>query len=280
MTDKHFHIHLVSDSTGETLGHVARACLAQFAEVDTTKHLWWLIRTEAQVSQVLHDVEANPGMVLFTVVDNGVRIALEEGCRHLGVPCVAVLDPVMAALAGFFEESITEQPGQQHIFDADYFTRLDAMKFAMDYDDGQLPDDLNEADIVIVGVSRTSKTPISIYLAQRGLKAANVPFVPGIPLPKAVMRVKRPLVVGLTRDPTYLTEIRVSRLRALHEDPATTYTDPEVVREEVKEARRLYTRHGWPVVDVTRKSVEEAAAAIQLLHAAHLRKRQQGEAAQ
>jgi len=257
-----FNIHLVSDSTGETVTTVARACLVQFNDLKPSEFIWPLIRTRAQIEEVIAGIVANPGFVLFTLVNREVRAALEEGCRVLQVPCVAMLDPIFSALGHFLGSEMQQRPGRQHVLDAEYFERIDAMQYVLGHDDGQATGDLELADVILVGVSRSSKTPTCIYLANRGVRAANVPVVPGVPLPEAVMTAKRPLVVGLTKEPKRLIQIRRSRLRMISEDAETDYVDPERVYEEVMEARRLFAQHGWPVIDVTRRSVEETAASI------------------
>jgi len=264
---KRFHLHLVSDATGETVTSVARACLVQFEKVDTVEHLWWLVRTQGQVERVIAGIEANRGIVLFTLVDHGIRSLLEEACRHLRIPCIPVLDPVIGALSGFLETDFKAQPGRQHVLDAEYFSRIDAMHFTLAHDDGQCLHDIDTADIVLVGVSRTSKTPTSMYLANRGLKVANVPLVPAINVPDELLASSHPLIVGLTKDPKALTDIRRVRLQFLNTDDESDYADPERVREEVNWARRLYSKYNWPVIDVTRRSIEEASAAILQLYA-------------
>ncbi|MBF0304788.1 MAG: kinase/pyrophosphorylase, partial [Alphaproteobacteria bacterium] len=215
---KEFHLHLVSDATGETLSSVARACLVQFENTQAVQHLWWLVRTEGQVERVVSGIEANPGLVLFTIVDLGVRALLEEACRQLKMPCIPVLDPVMAALSSFLDSEVRALPGRQHVLDAEYFERIDAMHFTLAHDDGQMVDDVDEADVVLVGVSRTSKTPTCMYLANKGLKAANYPLVPGVPLPAPLAAARKPLIVGLTKDPKSLSEIRRNRLRFLNQN--------------------------------------------------------------
>jgi len=262
MTVKKFHLHLVSDSSGETLSSVARACLVQFENVEAEPHLWWLVRTEGQLERVVAGIEANPGVVLATVMDEGVRGLLEEACRHMHVPFIQVLDPVLAALSGFLDSEFGAEPGRQHAMDAEYFRRIDAMQFTLAHDDGQLLHELNDADIVLVGISRTSKTPTCMYLANRGLKAANIPLVPGIDPPPELFAAKKPLIVGLTNEPKTLTDIRRSRLKLLNHDKEADYADPERVREEIQMARRIFSRQGWPVIDVARRSIEEASAAI------------------
>lgn len=261
-----FHLHLVSDATGETLDSITKAALVQFSEADAVVHMWSLVRAQRQLDQVLVAVENHPGIVLFTLVDADLRRELEEGCRRLQVPCVAVLDPVMAVLSNFLGAESRNQPGIQHALDADYFNRIDAMNFCLAHDDGQLPDDLTAADVIVVGVSRTSKTPTCIYLANRGIKAANVPFVPNVPLPDPLMQPTEAFIVGLTTSPDRLVQIRRNRLLSLHQTQETDYIDPELVKEEVAQARRLFNKRGWPIIDVSRRSIEETAAAILTLH--------------
>ena len=259
---RRFHLHLVSDATGETIHGVARACLVQFEGVEAIEHVWSLIRTVGQMDRVLADVKEHPGIVLFTLVNPDLRERLREGCRNLQTPCIAVLDPVILALAGFLGRQASGQPGLQHELDAQYFARIDAMTFALVHDDGQSARSYDEADVILIGVSRTSKTPTCIYLANRGIKAANVPVVPGCPLPDELLAARHPLVVGLTKDAGQLVHIRRNRLRHLAQDEQTDYVDPDAVREEVAQARRLCTENGWPVLDVTRRSIEETAATI------------------
>ncbi len=265
------HLHLVSDATGETINSVARACLVQFEGVEPIEHVWSLIRTKGQMKKVLARIEENPGPVLFTLVNEPLRDQLIEGCRHLDVPHIAVLDPVIHQLANCFGVEISGHPGLQHVLDAEYFGRIDAMNFALSHDDGQMPDQIDKADVVLVGVSRTSKTPTCIYLANRGLKAANIPVVPGCPLPDMLLDAAQPLVIGLTKDPARLVQVRRNRLRMIAQgQDETDYVDPEAVREEVAFARKLFHKHDWPVIDVTRRSIEETAATIMSLYASHL----------
>ncbi|MCA8927418.1 MAG: kinase/pyrophosphorylase [Alphaproteobacteria bacterium] len=259
---KHLDLHLVSDATGDTVRSVARACLVQFEGVEATEHFWVLVRSPAQMERVIDGIAAHPGLVLCTVVDESLRGALEAACRQMGLPFVALLDPVINAIAGHVGGQSRGLPGRQHELDAAYFRRIEAMHYTMAHDDGQATEDLDDADIVLVGVSRTSKTPTCIYLANRGLKAANVPFVPDIALPKALSMVTRPLVIGLTVHPNRLVQIRRNRLLMLHEDAETSYIDTERVEREVREARRFFLSKNWPVIDVTRRSIEETAAAI------------------
>ena len=260
-----FHLHLVSDATGETIHSVARACLAQFEDVEAVEHFWNMVRTDRQLDLALQEIENKPGIVVYTLVDEDLRRRLQEACATIGVTCVSVLDPVLAAFGHHLGKESQRRPGHQHALNAEYFSRMEAMEFALSHDDGQSTWDLHKADVILVGVSRTSKTPTCLYLANRGLRAANVPYVPNCPLPPEIEQVTQPLIVALTKDPDRLVQVRRQRLRALNHGESTTYVDPEVVQAEVAEARRFFARMGWPVIDVTRRAIEETAAEIFLL---------------
>ncbi len=266
----YFHIHLVSDSTGETLNAMARAVCARFDDVLPIEHIYALVRSRRQLDRVLREIEGAPGVVLHTIVDKELRAALEQGCRDLEMSCIAALDPLVTALGRYLGASLSTRVGAQHALDSGYFERMDALNYAMAHDDGQAGGDLESADVVLVGVSRTSKTPTSIYLAHRGVRAANIPLVPGADPPDRLYALKRPLIVGLTVSPDRLVQIRRNRLLSLREDRESAYIEQEAVRDELVRARRLFERQGWPVIDVTRRSVEETAAAvINLLSARH-----------
>ncbi len=263
---KTFHLHLVSDSTGETVSTVARASLVQFDDIQATEHLWAMVRSEDQVKEILTALQDNPGFVLYTLVNEDIRRALEDGCQRLQVPCISILAHVVSALGTHLGAEIHARPGRQHVMDAEYFSRIEAMHFVLSHDDGQSTWDLNTADVVLLGVSRTSKTPTSIYLANRGIKTANIPIVPGCPIPEEVFEAKHPLIVGLTKDPKRLVEIRRQRLRLLDHDENTDYVDLDMVSQEVNDARKLYSKYDWPVINVSRKSIEETAATILQLY--------------
>ncbi|HEX4181798.1 MAG TPA: pyruvate, water dikinase regulatory protein [Caulobacteraceae bacterium] len=258
----YFHVHLVSDSTGETLNAMAKAVCARFDNVLPIEHIYSLVRSQRQLERVLHEIEGAPGVVLHTIVDKGLRSALEKGCRDLELTCVAALDPLVGALARYLGASLSTRVGAQHALDNDYFNRMDALSYAISHDDGHGAQDLEAADVVLVGVSRTSKTPTSIYLAHRGIRAANVPLVPGAEPPRQLFGLKRAVVVGLTVSPDRLIQIRRNRLLSLREERESAYIELESVREEIVRARRMFHRYGWPVIDVTRRSVEETAAAV------------------
>ena len=261
-----FHFHLVSDATGETILSVARAAVAQFEDVEANEHVWALVRSERQMDRVLSAIEASPGVAIYTLVDPARRDQLAAGCRRLGVPCVPVLDPVLGVLSGYLGRPVEARPGGQHALDADYFARMDAIQFVLRHDDGQSPHDLDEADVIVVGVSRTSKTPTCFYLANRGLKAANVPIVPGVPPPDELLAAARPLVVALCQSPGRLVQVRRNRMTMLRQDGGSDYVELRAVRRELAAARRLYEERAWPVIDVTRRSIEESAAAIMELY--------------
>ena len=259
----YFHVHLVSDSTGETLNAMLKATSSQFAAAKPLEHIYALIRSRTQMERVLAEIEAAPGLVLYTVVNPELRRLLEVRCSELQTPAISVLDPVLSAFADYLGHEQTGRAGAQHEMNEAYFRRIEALDFTLSHDDGQMSWDLEPADVVLVGVSRTSKTPTCMYLANRGIKAANVPLVPGQEPPPALFTVRKPLVVGLIASPDRLAQIRLSRLGAMNaEEKASAYSEIEGIREEVLRAKRLYARHRWPVIDVTRKSVEETAAAI------------------
>ena len=261
-TGKQLHLHLLSDSTGETLDMVATAGLAQFDNIDAVRHLWPMVRSEGHLARVLDDIEARPGVVLYTLVNPQIRRALERECRRREIHALSVLDPVLDALAAVSGEQAKGRAGRQHALDAAYFARVDAIQFTIAHDDGIGPENWEEADIVLAGVSRTSKTPTSIYLANRGYKVANVPLVPTSPPPQTLYALKHPLVVGLTANPDRLIQIRRNRLLSLNQSPETDYVDNDAVAAELAFARRMFADHGWPVIDVTRRSIAESALAI------------------
>jgi regulator of PEP synthase PpsR (kinase-PPPase family) len=265
-TGKQLHLHLLSDSTGETLDMVATAGLAQFDNIDAVRHLWPMVRSEGHLARVLDDIEARPGVVLYTLVNPQIRRALERECRRREIHALSVLDPVLDALAAVSGEQAKGRAGRQHALDAAYFARVDAIQFTIAHDDGIGPENWEEADIVLAGVSRTSKTPTSIYLANRGYKVANVPLVPTSPPPQTLYALKHPLVVGLTANPDRLIQIRRNRLLSLNQSPETDYVDNDAVAAELAFARRMFADHGWPVIDVTRRSIEESALAIVKLY--------------
>ena len=256
------HLHLLSDSTGETLEMMAKAALAQFDGVETMKHFWPMVRGEGHLTRILNEIAQNPGLVLFTLVNADTRQRLEAACRALGIPAVAPLDPVTDALSDMLGKTAKARPGRQHVLDDAYFARVEAIQFTIAHDDGIAWENWEEADIVLAGVSRTSKTPTSIYLANRGYKTANIPIVIESPPPESLFSLKHPLVVGLITSADRLIQIRRNRLLSLNQAPETDYVDADAVAREIAFARRMFADNDWPLIDMTRRSIEEAAAAI------------------
>jgi [pyruvate, water dikinase]-phosphate phosphotransferase / [pyruvate, water dikinase] kinase len=259
----YFHLHLVSDATGETLTTVARAATAQYSKVLPVEHVYPLVRTQKQLDRVLAEIEEAPGIVLYTLLDDDLMHRLEARCRELSLPCLSILGPVLQLLHSYLGVETSHRVGAQHTLNADYFKRIDALNYFMLHDDGQHLEGLEEADVVLVGVSRTSKTPTSIYLANRGVKTGNVPLVLGVEVSRHVEELSRPLVVGLYASPERIVQIRQNRLLGLkaHNDD-DQYIDRKAVAEEVAFSRKLCARHNWPSIDVTRRSIEETAAAV------------------
>jgi regulator of PEP synthase PpsR (kinase-PPPase family) len=262
MGRSYFHLHLVSDSTGETLIAASRAAAAQYQGVASIEHVYPLIRSASQLDRVIAQIENAPGIVLFTLVDSDLSQRLETSCEATGSPCLSVLGPILTLFKSYLGQSSTPRAGAQHMLNAEYFKRIDALNFTLMNDDGQLPENLEQADIVLIGISRTSKTPTSIYLANRGYKTANVPIVPQVPLPRVLDSLRRPLIVGLIASPERIIQIRQNRLLSLSADEKTDYVDRVAVAEEVAASRRLFVDKAWPIIDVTRRSIEETAAAI------------------
>ncbi|MGK6322844.1 pyruvate, water dikinase regulatory protein [Sphingomonas sp. DT-51] len=256
------HLHLLSDSTGETLENIAKAALAQYDDVETVRHFWPMVRTEMHLDRILQEIAQNPGLVVFTLVNPVTRTALENRCRALGLPTVAPLDPVNDALSMLLGQQAKARPGRQHVLDAAYFARVDAIQFTIAHDDGIAHEEWEEADILLAGVSRSSKTPTSIYLANRGYKTANIPIVVESPPPASLFALEHPLIVGLTTSADRLIQVRRNRLLSLNQAPETDYVDQDAVAREIAFARRIFADNGWPVIDVTRRSIEETAAAI------------------
>jgi regulator of PEP synthase PpsR (kinase-PPPase family) len=258
-----FHLHLISDATGETLLAAGRAASAQYKDARAIEHIYPLIRTEKQLAKVFEDIEEEPGIVLYTVVDQALAHKIDERCAAMGLPAVSVLEPVLTVFQSYLGTPAGRRVGAQHVLDADYFRRIDALNFTMEHDDGQLQDEADQADIVLLGISRTSKTPTSIYLANRGVKTLNVPIVLGVPVPESVVRAKNPLIVGLIATAERISQVRQNRmLGATPGFDADTYSDRAAISEELTYARQIFTRHGWPMIDVSRRSIEETAAAI------------------
>jgi [pyruvate, water dikinase]-phosphate phosphotransferase / [pyruvate, water dikinase] kinase len=257
-----FHLHMISDATGETLATIAKAVRVQYAQVRAIEHLHPLVRSRRELERVLKDVEATPGIVLYTLFNRELAEELEQSCKWLNIPCVAALKPILRVFESYLGTKSTPTVGGQHVLDADYFRRIEALNFTMLHDDGHLPENLNDADIVLVGISRTSKTPTAIYLANRGFKAANVPLVPGMPMPAQLEAPTNALVVGLVASADRIAQVRQNRVIEHAHHHLEDYVDREAIAAEIAQTRALCARHGWSIIDVTRRSIEETAAAI------------------
>lgn len=257
-----FHLHMISDATGETLGTIARAVGVQYANVRAVEHLHPLVRSRRELERVLKEVEARPGIVLYTLFNRELSEELEQACKQLNVPCVAPLKHVLQVFESYLGMASTPTVAGQHQLDADYFRRIEALNFSMLHDDGHLPESLDHADIVLLGISRTSKTPTSIYLANRGFKTANVPLVPGMPLPPQLEQKTKAFVVALVASPERIAQVRQNRVIEQAHGHLEEYVDRDAIAAEIAQTRQLCARHGWPIIDVTRRSIEETAAAI------------------
>lgn len=261
-------IHLVSDATGQTLQGLADACLAQFDGLHATQRLWPLVRSERQLDRVIRDLEDSPGPVLYTLMEEKLISILRQACDDLGLPHLAVMEPLVKGLSAYLGIPSKNVPGLQHKMDDTYFRRMDAIDFAMGFDDGQTLDGIDTAEVILVGVSRTSKTPTCIYLARQGIRAANIPLVPGIPFPSHVLSLPKPMFVGLTESPDRLLQIRAARVKIDQKQNtliSNSYIDPQAIEDEVNTAKKFFREQGWPIIDVTKRSVEETAAEIMVL---------------
>jgi regulator of PEP synthase PpsR (kinase-PPPase family) len=273
---REFRLYLVSDATGTTLQGLARAALSQFEGIDPAERFWPMIRSEMQLDRAIADIRKDPGPVLFTLVDKKLRRKLQRECAELDIPCMPVMDPILRTMSSYLGLEAKGVPGLQHALDEAYFRRIDAVDFVLHFDDGRVIDGLEEADVILIGVSRTSKTPTCIFLARRGVKAANIPLVPHVPLPDKILSLKGPLIVGLTESPKRLESLRRNRLHADEQHrqyDENAYLDLDQIEEEIRSARKLFARQKWPVIDVTKRSVEETSAEIYALLQRHKGKR-------
>lgn len=259
---KYYHLHMVSDASGETLTAIGKAAAVQYSTISAIKHVHPMVRSRERLESALRDIEQSPGIVLYTIVNADLSREIEARCRELNMPCIAVLKPVLQALESYLGAPSTPVVAGQHVLDADYFKRIDAMNYTMMHDDGQHTVNLNQAEIILVGISRTSKTPTSIYLANRGFKTANVSIVPGMPLPPGLETVDRPLIVGLIASAERISDVRRNRILGIEAEKLESYVDKRFIMEEITFTKRLCVRNGWPMIDVTRRSIEETAAEI------------------
>lgn len=265
-TPRSFHLHMISDATGETLVAIAKAVRVQYSQARAIEHIHPLVRSRRELERVLKDVEATPGIVLYTIVNQEFAEELEQSCKRLNMPCVPALQSILQVFKSYLGMPSTPKVAGQHVLDADYFRRIEALNFTMLHDDGHLPQNIDDADILLIGISRTSKTPTSIYLANRGFKTANVPLIPGVPLPPKLDAPTKAFVVGLVASAERISQVRQNRVLEHAQSHLDTYVDREAIAAEIAETRQLCARRGWPVIDVTRRSIEETAAAILRLY--------------
>jgi regulator of PEP synthase PpsR (kinase-PPPase family) len=257
-----FHMHLVSDATGETLVAIAKAATVQYQNIRAIEHVHPLVRTQRQLKRVLSDIAQEPGIVLYTVVNKTLADELEKHCQQLKIPCLAVLQPIMQVFESYLGAPQTPTVAGQHVLDADYFRRIDAMNFTMAHDDGRLPDNLSDADIILLGISRTSKTPTSLYLAQRGYKTTNLPLVPQVALPVELLEPHTAFVVCLIANVDRIADVRRNRAALMADRDLESYVDRDLISAEIAYTRKMAAQYGWPIIDVTRRSIEESATMI------------------
>lgn len=254
--------HLISDSSGQTVKHAARSALLQFAEIKSKQYNWPLVRNKKLLEEVLGKIKNKPGVVLYTISNTELREKLKRFCRNLKVPCISVIGKIVKEISAYLGVGAEEAIGFSNKFDESYFDKVDAIDYALRHDDGQMASDLEDADIILIGPSRTSKTPTSVYLAYNGFKTANVPYVYGCVFPDYLEKLSHPLIIGLIINPARLIEIRETRMNLLQIPDGTNYTDPKIVQEECLQVRRICQKNNWSVIDVSRRSIEEIAAVV------------------
>lgn len=267
---RYFHLHLISDSTGETLIAASRAVAAQYEHAHAIEHVHPMVRNRQKLDEIIAELDDKPGIVLFTIANEALAFELIARCQQMGIPCVSVLEPIFQTFQSYLGMPGTRKSGAQHELNAEYFHRIDAINFTLMHDDGAHPENAEEADVVLLGISRTSKTPTSIYLANRGLKIANIPLVPDVPLPRSIEMARRPLVVALVASTDRIFQVRQHRfLGEIQNTARPAYTDRAAIAAELTATRKLCKQHGWPMIDVTRRSIEETAAQIHELWQEH-----------
>jgi [pyruvate, water dikinase]-phosphate phosphotransferase / [pyruvate, water dikinase] kinase len=270
-SETYFHLHLISDATGETLIAASRAVTSQYKGTHAIEHVYPLVRSRKHMERVIASIDREPGIVLYTITDSELGTYLEDNCRRMGTPCKSLLEPIFQTFQSYLGIPAARKVGAQYELNAEYFARIDALNFTMAHDDGALPENMEDADVVLIGISRTSKTPTSIYLANRGIKTANIPIVPGVELPAAVYAARHPLVVALIATADRISQVRQNRILGHGlASPSPSYADRASISEELAHTRKLCARRNWPMIDVTRKSIEETAAAVLSLRAEHL----------
>ncbi len=267
-----YQIYLISDSTGETLDRIFLALKAQFLNIEYKVHSYSFTRTENQILKILENAKKNKNsIILYTIVDNSLAKYLANVSEDKNIPCFGVLGNLILNFSKILNQKATHEPSGQHILNEEYYDRIEAIQFTMNHDDGNLISEVDKSDIILVGVSRTSKTPTSIYLANKGFKTSNIPLVNENSLPESLKKnPKIACVVGLSTEPERLADLRKNRMNSLKETENIQYTDLENIKKEVQEAKKTFQKYKWPLIDVTRKSVEETAASIIKIHEIYL----------
>ena len=263
-----YDIYLISDSTGETLERIFLAIKAQFKNFDYKTHYYSFTRTENQISKILEVSEKNNNsIVLYTIVDNKLAKHLSDECYTRNIPCFGILGDLIISFSKLLDQKALNVPSRQHIMDDEYYKKIEAIQFTMNHDDGNSVKDIEKSDIILLGVSRTSKTPTSIYLANKGMKISNIPLVNENSVPDVLKKnPQKKCVVGLTAEPDRLVDLRKNRMQSIKDNESTEYTNLDIVQKEMEDARKLFQKYKWPSIDVTRKSVEETAASVLKIH--------------
>ena len=263
-----YDIYLISDSTGETLERIFLAIKAQFKNFNYKTHFYSFTRTENQISKILESSEKNSNsIVLYTIVENKLAKHLSDECNKKNIPCFGILGDLIISFSKLLDQKALNVPSRQHIMDDEYYKKIEAIQFTMNHDDGNSVEDIEKSDIILLGVSRTSKTPTSIYLANKGMKISNIPLVNEKSVPDILKEnPQKKCVVGLTAEPSRLVDLRKNRMQSIKDNESTEYTNLDIVQKEMEDARKLFQKYKWPSIDVTRKSVEETAASVLKIH--------------
>ena len=258
-----YNVYLVSDSTGETLDRIFLSLKSQFANFDYEKKEFAFVRTEQQIDKIIKECNnSENSLILYTIVESKLAKYIANQSEINDVPCFGILGNLILSFSKLLNQKAIHKPSAQHVLDDDYYKRIEAIQFTMSHDDGKKVDDINNADVILLGVSRTSKTPTSIYLANRGFKTINIPLVPDQKLPQNLMSDTKACIIGLIADPERLADIRRNRVAIMKDHKIKEYTELEHIKKEVNESKNLFKRNNWPIIDVTRRSVEETAASI------------------
>ena len=263
-----YQIYLISDSTGETLERIFLALKAQFKNIEYKIHSYSFTRTENQILKILEDAQANKNsIILYTIVDNNLAKYLANTSGDKKIPCFGVLGNLILNFSKILNQKASHEPSGQHILNEEYYDRIEAIQFTMNHDDGNLLNDIDKSDIILVGVSRTSKTPTSIYLANKGMKISNIPLINENSVPNILKKnPQKKCIVGLTAEPDRLVDLRKNRMQSIKDNESIEYTNLDTVQKEMEDARKLFQKYKWPSIDVTRKSVEETAASVLKIH--------------